>query len=188
MNNGYIYVMSHPSFKGLVKIGSSKDVYKRLNDLSNTLPEPYVLHVRYATKANLKDKELHKLIDEINPELRYKKNREWYKMTPQQACKLLKSIAIITNTEKMFELIDKDDDNRFKLSKIGIKKGEILTFRNHKNISCVVIDDKNVMYNDKKYSLSKLALKLLNEIENKEWKTARGALYFEYKGKNLLDI
>lgn len=188
MSNGYIYVMSHPSFKDLVKIGSSKDVYQRLNDLSNTLPEPYVLHVRYATKVNLKDKELHKLIDEINPTLRYKKNREWFRMTPQQAYRLLKSIATITNTEKMLELIDKTDDNRFKLSKIGIKKGEVLSFRNHKNVKCTVLDDKHVIYNGKKYSLSKLALKLLKEIENKEWKTARGALYFEYKGKNLLDI
>jgi len=68
----------------------------------------------------------------------------------------------------------------FKFSMLDIKPGELLSFINDKNITCEVVDEKNVRYKNKLYSLSSLAKELLNTNVAK-----RGTDYFLYNGKTL---
>lgn len=68
----------------------------------------------------------------------------------------------------------------FKFSMLDIKPGEILSFINNDKVTCEVVDDKNVKYKGKLYSLSSLAKELLNTNVPK-----RGTDYFLYKGKTL---
>lgn len=72
----------------------------------------------------------------------------------------------------------------FKFSMVGINAGESIVFKNNKKITCIVSnDDKNVLYEGKSYSLSSLAMKLLNTNVSKQ-----GPLFFEYKGETLKDL
>ena len=100
MAKGYIYIMTNPCLTGMVKIGYATDVEARRQQLSTTaLPYEYEIYATYETSGKLEDKKLHKLIDNLNPDLRVSKNREFFVMTPQDAYDLLESIATISGSQ-----------------------------------------------------------------------------------------
>lgn len=78
MPKGYIYIMTNPALKDMVKIGYATDVEGRRKQLSTTaLPYEYETYATYETSGNLEDKKLHKMIDKLIPDLRISKNREF---------------------------------------------------------------------------------------------------------------
>lgn len=109
MKKGYIYIMTNRSFKEeLVKIGYATDVEARRKQLSSTaLPYEYETFATYETNSKLTDKQLHHLIDDLNPELRVRKEREFYKMSPEKAYEMILSIASISGT--LDKVKDKDN-------------------------------------------------------------------------------
>ena len=97
MAKGYIYIMTNPCLNGMVKIGYANDVEARRRQLSTTaLPYEYEIYVTYETSGKLEDKKLHKLIDDLNPDLRVSKNREFFVMSAEDAYELLEAIATIS--------------------------------------------------------------------------------------------
>ena len=90
MAKGYIYIMTNPCLQNMVKIGYATDVEERRKQLSTTaLPYEYEIYAVYETPGKLEDKKLHKLIDNLNPDLRVSKNREFFVMAPEDAYELL---------------------------------------------------------------------------------------------------
>lgn len=71
-SNGVIYVLTNPSFPEYVKIGYADNLEKRLSDLnrSECLPFAFRAYCIYEVNERLKDKDVHAIIDKINPELR----------------------------------------------------------------------------------------------------------------------
>ena len=107
-NVGYVYIMTNPGFKEYVKIGYAKNVEERLNTLnaSSAVPFSFRVYATYKVTSELSDKEVHKIIDNLNPELRTKENeggkkrvREFFTMTPERAFSILESIAKINGLE-----------------------------------------------------------------------------------------
>lgn len=102
---GAIYILTNPSFPDYVKIGYANDVNKRLKELNSRECVPYAfrLYAYYKVSERLADKELHALIDTINPELRTReinedgkfRTREFYKMKPETAYLILEKISKI---------------------------------------------------------------------------------------------
>lgn len=100
MAKGYIYIMTNPALKDMVKIGYAADVESRRKQLSTTaLPYEYEIYATYETSGKLEDKKLHKMIDNLNPDLRISKNREFFILSPEDAYELLESIATISGTK-----------------------------------------------------------------------------------------
>ncbi len=100
---GYIYIMTNPALPDMVKIGYATDVENRRKQLSTTaLPYDYEVYATYETAGNLEDKKLHKLIDNLNPDLRITKNREFFIMSPEDAYELLESITSYKYGEDTF--------------------------------------------------------------------------------------
>ena len=96
MAKGYIYIMTNPCLKDMVKIGYATNVEERRKQLSTTaLPYDYEIFATYETSGKLEDKKLHKLIDNLNPDLRVSKNREFFVMSAEDAYELLEAIAIL---------------------------------------------------------------------------------------------
>lgn len=97
---GFIYIMTNQAFPDMVKIGFAKDVEARRKQLSTTaLPYEYEVYATYETASQMTDKQLHKLIDSLNPDLRVSKNREFYNMQPDKCLDLFIAIAKISGTE-----------------------------------------------------------------------------------------
>ena len=113
-NNGVIYVLTNPSFPEYVKIGYADNLEKRLSDLnrSECLPFAFRAYCIYEVNERLKDKDVHTLIDKINPELRAIETfdgkprvREFYNISAEDAYDILYSIAAISGTTKRLKYI-----------------------------------------------------------------------------------
>ena len=207
---GVIYILTNPSFPDYVKIGYAKNIEARLKQLnrSETIPYAFRVYAVYEVNSSLTDKELHKLIDKLNPDLRTIDNfdgkeriKEFYAMSPEDAYGLLESIAKISGTQDRLkrltpeghEILDEQiaeeiRENRrrgpFRFSECGIKPGEEVAFLENPDIKAVVLDDRHIQYNGETTSLSALAKKL----KNREGQPLQGTLYFTYKGEILAEL
>lgn len=206
---GVIYILQNPAFKEYVKIGYAHDIEKRLRQLnrSETIPFAFRVYAIYEVKSALTDMELHKLIDNLNPDLRTietfdgkKRVKEFYAMSPEDAYSILESIAKISGTidclkrltPEGHEILDdeiandvKENARRgpFRFSEVGIKIGEKIVYIEDTSIQPVVVDDRHIEWNNQTTSLSALAQQLKNFNH-----AVQGTLWFTYKGVKLTDL
>lgn len=201
---GYIYIMENPAFPNLIKIGYADDVKQRLAQFETGVPDSYHVYAIYETKAKrLSDKDFHKVIDAINPNIRYDKSKEFYELSAEQAYNILMSIAKINGLENALTLNPYNDvyfkkrlENmtsygrpkvpaRVSFEKLNIPIGATLTFNIDPNITVTVIDTNNkVKYNNKVGSVSDIATIIRKEL-NKPYKSINGWIEFSYNGISL---
>ena len=185
---------------------------KQLNN-SECIPFAFRVYATYEVEERLTYKKLHSLIDQLNPNLRSIDNvggkvrvREFYAMSPEQAYSILETIAILGGHRERLKLWapsakeQKDEDlaqeieeehierqSPFTFSKCHIPVGATITYFNrgkaNSGVECVVVDDKAVEYQGKKYSLSALATELSGSKHG-----VAGPRYFKYKGEWLNTI
>lgn len=205
---GVIYILTNPSFPDYVKIGYAHNIEARLKQLnrSETIPFAFRVYAVYEVESELTDKELHKLIDNLNPDLRTIETfdgkarvKEFYAMSAEDAYGLLESIAKISGTldrlqrltpeghEALDEQIAKEVHENakrgpFKFSECDIPFGEYVTYLEDENIKAEVVDDRHIKYNGEVTSLSALAQRLRNSLY-----AVQGTVWFTYKGEKLSD-
>lgn len=208
---GVIYILTNPSFKEYVKIGYADDVERRLQELnrSECVPFSFRIYATYAVTSRLSDKNVHSIIDRLNPDLRTvenvngkKREREFYAMEPEKAYKILEAIAEMhgftdrlklwcpTSTEQVEEReaqdIEKESrtrSNNFTFSEWQIPVGAILQYRLDSSITCEVVDDRKVKFNGEIMYLTGVAKKCLGKDSG-----VCGPDYFTYMGTKLWDI
>ena len=206
---GVIYILQNPAFKEYVKIGYAHDIEKRLRQLnrSETIPFAFRVYAIYEVKSALTDMELHKLIDNLNPDLRTietfdgkKRVKEFYAMSPEDAYSILESIAKISGTidclkrltPEGHEILDDEIANEvkenarrgpFRFSEVGIKIGEKIVYIEDTSIQPIVVDDRHIEWNNQTTSLSALAQQLKNFNH-----AVQGTLWFTHKGVKLTDL
>lgn len=206
---GVIYILTNPSFPDYVKIGYANDIQKRLKQLnrSETIPYAFRVYAVYQVENSFTDKEVHKLIDRLNPELRTIENfdgkervKEFYAMSADDAYSLLESIAKVSGTESRLhrltpeghEILDEQTANEvreaarrgpFRFSDCNIPIGSEIEFVDNPHIKAIVVDDRRIEYNGETTSVSALA-KRLKHLDRQ----VQGTLYFSYKGKRLANI
>lgn len=188
--------MTNPCLKNMVKIGYATDVESRRKQLSTTaLPYEYEVYATYETSGNLEDKKLHKLIDNLNPDLRVSKNREFFMMSPDEAYELLETIALISGTQEKLSLAvdDSADDatlqsirhprrSPINFEKCHIPVGAELVYIEDSSVVVTVESERKVIYKDEITSLSAIVGQI------KGVKSIQGSLYFTYNGRPLIDI
>lgn len=136
---GKIYIFTNPSFPDYVKIGYSKNVENRLNQLNNSEDVPFAfrLYATYEVETQSADKVLHKIIDKLNADLRSVDTindkvrvREFYLITPEDAYELLEDIAIISGTKERLHLY-KPTKNEVQEEETAKKNRELAKNRHH---------------------------------------------------------
>lgn len=208
-HKGVIYILTNPAFAEYVKIGYAKNLKQRLQQLnrSEALPLAFRAYAIYEVDEELTDKELHKLIDILNPDIRSVEKfngkmrvREFYIMSREQAYAILECIAKISGTtdrlkyvdltgeeiaeEKLAEEVKKEAKRgKFHFSEVGIKTGEEVVFIEDESIRPVVVDDRHVEHNKQVSSLSALAQQLKQTPY-----PLQGTVWFTYNGKKLADL
>lgn len=115
IENGYIYILTNPSFPDYVKIGYADDVNQRLKQLnrSECIPFAFRLYAYYKVNQRLTDMKLHQMIDKLNPNLRSieefdgkTRKREFYNMAASDAYAILETIAQINCLEENLVLVE----------------------------------------------------------------------------------
>lgn len=208
---GVIYILTNPSFENYVKIGYAADIEKRLKQLnrSECIPFAFRVYAVYEVSTPLQDRELHSLIDRLNPELRAidtfdgkVRTKEFYAISAEDAYALLESIAKLSGTmdklqrltpegheildEEVAAEIQKEARERkspFSFFKCGISPGAEIALVGHPDIVAIVKDDRQIKYQGKTYSLSSLAQELLQTSY-----PLQGPVYWTYQGRKLWDI
>lgn len=207
--NGVIYILTNPSFPDYVKIGYAHDIERRLKQLnrSETVPFAFRVYAVYEVESELTDKELHKLIDKLNPDLRTIENfdgkervKEFYAMSAADAYGLMECIAKISGTldrlqrltPEGHEILDEEiacevremaRRGPFRFSDCNIPVGDQIVFIEDENVKAVVVDDRHIEYDGETTSVSALAQKLKNFNH-----PVQGTLWFTYQGERLTDI
>ena len=208
---GVIYILTNPSFPDYVKIGYATDIEKRLKQLnrSECIPFAFRVYATYDVSTPLQDRELHGLIDRLNPELRAidtfdgkTRTKEFYAMTKEDAYALLESIAKLSGTmDKLqrltpegHEVVDeevaaeiqeeaKERKAPFSFARCGIPAGTEIALSGHPEVVATVKDDRQIEYQGEVYSLSSLAQKILQTRY-----PLQGPVHWLYQGKKLSDI
>lgn len=158
-NSGYVYIFTNPSMPDYVKIGYTKDLKRRLNDLDTTgvaIPfEPYftVKTARYEILEKVIHRELDKLTD-----TRARKNREFFKISPETARDLLLNISELLDdaetdnfgNETAIDMRNADGSIRpmsspTTFAMLGIPVGTKLEPITKKYPKVTTIDDKNIV-------------------------------------------
>ena len=207
---GFIYILTNPSFPEYIKIGYAANIEKRLKQLnrSECIPFAFRVYATYEVSSPLQDKELHNLIDSLNPDLRAidmfdgkPRVKEFFAMTAQDAYALLEHIAKINGTlnnltrrtpegheildeEVAAEIAEEAKERRkpFSFSECGIPVGSEIEFIEDATIKATVVDDRHIKYHGKTTSVSALAQKIKRFNH-----PVQGTLWFTYKGEKLTD-
>ncbi len=206
---GYIYILTNPSYPDLVKIGYTQNLKQRLNELnrSECIPYSFRLYASYEVETKLADKQLHLLIDKINPDLRIvninkgkKRTREFFEMAPEDAYALLKAMAEIHGCKDKLKLYKKSEEDKrqeneanearekakrrdpLSFDMIGIEPGEEICYINDPTIKATVISNRKVLFEGEETYLSPIAQKL----EGKD--SLQGSKFFTYHGKRLTEL
>ena len=208
-DTGCIYILTNPSFKEYVKIGYATNLEKRLKQLnrSETIPYAFRAYAIYEVDKPLTDKELHKLIDRLNPDLRTIDNfdgkervKEFFLMSPEDAYSILESIAKISGTIDRLKKVKPEgheiedekiaEENKqvsrrgpFRFGEFGIHIGSELTFVDDPSIIVKVVDDRHIQYGKETTSLSALARRIKGFDH-----PVQGTLWFKYQGEILSEL
>ncbi|MDR1183801.1 MAG: GIY-YIG nuclease family protein [Coriobacteriales bacterium] len=210
-DKGYVYILTNPSFKDdWVKIGkSARKVNVRSKELDNTaVPLPFSIFATLNTvKYNAAEKFIHKMIDMVAPDIRIRKSREFFNITPVKAYEILKLCAEqyddseieVYDDDLLAEISASSTGGRIKrvpragrltFEMLGIPVGTDLTFCSHEDITVTVVDKgSTVRIDDLELSLSAAARYISEKLGTvNQSGSYQGGLYFKYDGETLTDM
>lgn len=177
---------------------------------SECIPFAFRVYAKYAVNSRLSDIKVHAIIDKLNPNLRsienfngQKRVREFYAMSAEDAYAVLEAMAEIHGYTNRLELVAPDakeveaeetaEDIKearkerlttFTFALCGIASGSEIEFccRNnpHSGVICKVVDERNIEYEGKLWSLTALAKHFTGSGSN-----IAGTRYFKYQGEWL---
>ena len=208
---GYVYILTNPSFQeDWVKIGkSTREVDVRSKELDNTaVPLPFSILATLKTKKyNEAEKFIHKMIDLVAPDIRIRKGREFFNITPQKAYEILKLCAeqyedsevAIYDEDLLTEVHPQANGEKPKTTEraarltfemLGIPVGAELTFSSNNDITVTVVDkNSTVRIDDLELSLSAAARYINVKLGTvNQSMTYQGGLWFKYDGETLTEI
>lgn len=180
--SGFVYILTNPSFKdNWVKIGkSSRLVDVRSKELDNTaVPLPFKIYaIMKTSKYNEAERQIHSLIDLVNPSMRIRKGREFFNVTPETALRIFRQCALTLDDAEITITGTQDGEHpgrqlisvstpttatlvqssyprpysqkatKLTFAMLGIPVGSELVFSEDPNTKARTIDDKNMIMLD----------------------------------------
>ena len=194
--SGIVYVLTNAAMPGLIKIGkTSGDVADRIRQLDRT-ETPLPFECFYAAEVADAEK-VEKAIHEAFGDHRVRKNREFFKLSPDRP-KAIIELLCIKNVTPGIEVFTEADDKEavdeakkrravFKFQMVGLGPGTVLQSVFDDTITCIVKDGRWVEFRGKEHSLSSSALEIAHE-KGLGWSAVAGPDYWKYEGKTLSEL
>jgi hypothetical protein len=193
---GVVYVLTNAAMPNLVKIGiTNGGVADRIKSLDNTcLPLPFECF--YAAEVSDAAK-VEKAIHEAFGDHRVRKNREFFKISPDKP-KAIIELLCLKNVTPGVELLTEPDDkealdqakkrrSQFRFSLVKLNPGTVLESVFDESITSVVKDDRLVEFRGEERSLSSSALEIAHE-KGLGWSAIAGPDYWKYDGRTLSEL
>ena len=190
-----VYILTNQAMPGIIKIGfTDNSVEQRMKELDKTAtPIPFeCYYAKRIEKAEFVEKKMHEAFDEF----RMRDNREFFRMSPEQA-KAALDIAegedvtpredVVETTSDKTALDKERNRNRFNFAQIGIEVGEELEFKKDITIKAKVLENDLIEFKGRPMSLSQSALEIVQEMGYK-WNKIAGPQFWMYKGKTLYEL
>ena len=190
-----VYILINEAMPGIIKIGwTDKKVEERMKELDKTsTPVPFTCYfAKRVEDPTFVESKLHEAFDEF----RIRDNREFFRMSPDQA-KAALEIATGTDVTPKDDVVESESDrvalnkernrNRFNFDEAGIEPGEILEFKKDPSIKAKVLENGQIDFRGTRTSLSQSALIIVQEMGYK-WNKIAGPQFWMYKGKTLYEI
>lgn len=186
MESEYVYIMTNPCLDGWIKIGRTKNIDSRLNELNSPSNMPLSFRCFASYKVNdaqKVEKSIHKLIDTINDSLHARefldsgkiREREFFKMSPETAYGIFKEVAKLRNDESNLKLwtltreeADEERSNmrplRTTFEMLHIDVGSTIYFVFDENVTATVEDKENkIICNGERGTVTGIAKKILKK-------------------------
>ena len=200
MEYGIVYLLTNPVMPGLVKIGMTtrEDIDSRMRELYSTgVPVPF--ECQFACRVKKTDcAKIEKALHTAFSPQRVNANREFFRIQVEQAKDILELFQHEDGTEEVTNEIENDitpDDKAatqnakvrrpsLNFYEMGMKKGDVLLWREDPSISVVIDSERRVIYQDEEVSISALSAKL----KGYNTKHIAPGKYWTYKDRLLDDI
>lgn len=189
-----VYVLINEAMPGYTKIGLTSNLEQRIRSLDNTsTPLPFeCVYAAVVNDARFVEGRLHDAFGDH----RVRSNREFFEIDPERVVSALE-LAMVKDVTPDRDYVETEEDQHaldkakqrksaFNFAMVGIQPGSILVFSRNPDITCVVVDKKNVEYKGKEMSLSAAALDVFADT-GFSWKQVRGPQYWEYEGETLVE-
>jgi hypothetical protein len=194
---GYVYILTNPVYKGLVKVGkTSKTVKERAEELYTTgVPAPFEI---YATFCTSKFDELEKCAHAMLSK-RFNESREFFEVEPREAFDLILTLSYLLDdcvAELEGEIITEEKEEPshevtrrapFSFKSVNIKFGEKVYFI-YGDLECIVVGNNMVSYRNNNYSLSGFVREFIPTRFANSSGAYQGPKFFKYKGTILNDL
>lgn len=190
-----IYILTNEAMPGLVKIGYTQELVQRMRELSTPSGVPLPFECHYA--AEVPDHvRVERLLHQLFSEHRVNPKREFFRIPPEKAVLALQigGFADVTPGDDLDGAEDAVEKaamervrarrERINLAAIGIKPGHVLTFSRDDNRVVEVVAENKVRMNGQELSLSRAAIKVLNE-RGFHTTHASGSQYWKFEGETL---
>lgn len=197
----FLYILRNNALEHVLKCGFSSNPYRRCQQLSAAMPEPFDLVYNVAIPDDITDKDFFKVLEEYFPDCIHTsetngviKRTEYIdlrKISQDELIKLMKKFALSFNSglnaASKPKRVSTERRRNFSFFRLGIKIGDKLVFRNKNckmdGTEVYILNDNQVMYNKLHYSTSALAQKFLSVPY-----PVNGNKYFYYKDKSISDL
>ena len=196
---GYVYILTNPAMPGIIKIGYTNDIGRRLRDLDTTgVPQPYEPFFSVKTsKYELLEKVIHRELDKLT-DTRLRTNREFFKMEPDMARDLLLNISRLLDDSEVedygnvavADTLNEDGSVRPVSGKttfamLGIPVGSELEPVSRRYVKVVTLNDDNlvrIVDTGEQKTISRAAMDSSGSM------ALNGFSCYRYNGEKLSDI
>lgn len=191
-----VYVLTNEAMDGLVKIGrTTTSVEQRIKELDTTsLPLPFqCFFAGEVADSSYVEAQLHKAF----ADKRVRNNHKFFRIDPNQvrAAIMLASPKDVTpRTDVVVDATDvqalqkasvaQDRRTRLKFSELGIPTGAILVFTKDEKVTCSVVANGEVLFQNEVMSPSRAALMAVQRM-GYTWSAVSGSDYWKYEDETL---
>jgi hypothetical protein len=191
-----VYVLTNEAMDGLVKIGrTTTSVEQRIKELDNTsMPLPFqCFYAGEVGDSTYVEAQLHKAF----ADKRVRSNREFFRIDPNQVRAAIMIASPNDVTPKTDVVVDASDvqalqkaaiaqdrRTRLKFTELGIPIGATLVFVKDEAVTCTVVANGEVSFQNQIMSPSRAALLAVQKLGYK-WAAVSGSDYWKYDDETL---
>ena len=195
MTKGLVYVLTNEAMPGLVKIGYTKDIARRITELSKPTSVPLPFECFFAVEVE-NCEEVEKKIHDGLHDVRINLSREFFEIAPERVRSLMQlpehKVVVLAVDPDLKTLTNTNNEGgasspRLSLAAAGLSIGDKLVFTRDAQVSVIVKNAISVQFGEELVSLAQATKIALSQI-GESWSAGAAADYWKFGDDLLAEI